>query len=356
MGLHSFCLPEVAYGTNGTAVDPDLARLKSSFRIIMVGLTTIILHFLLQIVEIDAYPVAYYEVFVEDVAINSFLVAGLYCAVLLTVERYLLIRKPHKKRLFNIEHTVILKIGLVFIASILIHCPMVLQNTAKRSPSGRIIKGNNQKLLCNEPWWTIFNYYKMFRELLRFFCVALLISLNIIIAKNLQVAKKNRRLLIKRNSTPEGAEYLVSTPTKEKAKRDISGVMRSFTEKKLTALMIAICLIYAIGNIPQMVVMVVQNEALESMYSFQLFRNCANTLEVLNHCLNFFIFCMASSEYSRAFLLNCLCLRRILLRIPACAAFIHARRLNSNFSAFDQRDLPSIVLDDDRRTSLWQRT
>lgn len=46
--------------------------------------------------------------------------------------------------------------------------------------------------------------------------------------------------------------------------------MRSFTEKKLTALMIAICLIYAIGNIPQMVVMVVQNEALESMYSFQV--------------------------------------------------------------------------------------
>lgn len=96
--------------------------------------------------------------------------------------------------------------------------------------------------------------------------------------------------------------------------------------------MAAICLIYAVGNVPQMLVMVVQNEALESRYDFQVFRQIANTLEVLNHCLNFFIFCMASSEYTRAFLLtNCRCVRPWLMRFPMCAAFIHARRLNSAF-------------------------
>lgn len=69
--------------------------------------------------------------------------------------------------------------------------------------------------------------------------------------------------------------------------------MRSFTEKKLTALMIAICVIFAIGNIPQMVVcggdssvstipytdilyfllqvvMVLQNESLDHSYNFQV--------------------------------------------------------------------------------------
>lgn len=79
-----------------------------------------------------------------------------------------------------------------------------------------------------------------------------------------------------------------------------------------------------------MLVMLLQNERMEKVYSFQVFRNIANTLETLNHCLNFFIFCVASSEYTRAFLLNCRCLSLVLLKIPACAAFIHSRRLNSN--------------------------
>jgi len=37
------------------------------------------------------------------------------------------------------------------------------------------------------------------------------------------------------------------------AAHQLNTLMRSFTEKKLTALMIAICVIFAIGNIPQMV-------------------------------------------------------------------------------------------------------
>lgn len=46
--------------------------------------------------------------------------------------------------------------------------------------------------------------------------------------------------------------------------------MRSFTEKKLTALMVAICLIFMIGNLPQTFVMVLQNEARETNYEFQV--------------------------------------------------------------------------------------
>ncbi len=59
---------------------------------------------------------------------------------------------------------------------------------------------------------------------------------------------------------------------------------------------------------------------------FEIYRNVANCLEILNHCLNFYVFCMASSDYTRAFLLNCLCIRRLLVKIPTCANFIYARR------------------------------
>lgn len=106
---------------------------------------------------------------------------------------------------------------------------------------------------------------------------------------------------------------------------------------------------------------------MNKFYSFQVFRNIANSLEVLNHCLNFFVFCFASSEYLRSFLINCRCLSSVLLKIPACARFIHSKRLNrclniyllvsltnfsSNLSAYDQRNLPQgYTIESSRRKS-----
>jgi hypothetical protein len=49
-------------------------------------------------------------------------------------------------------------------------------------------------------------------------------------------------------------------------------LMRSFTERKLTALMIAICFIYIIGYIPQTLVMLLQSETTENMFGFQVRR------------------------------------------------------------------------------------
>uniref|UniRef100_A0A914R1C5 G-protein coupled receptors family 1 profile domain-containing protein n=1 Tax=Panagrolaimus davidi TaxID=227884 RepID=A0A914R1C5_9BILA len=195
---------------------------------------------------------------------------------------------------------------------------MVLQITAKPGPDGTVIKGNNQQLLCKEPYWTIYSYYGFIRESIRFINVFVLVALNIFIAKFLQIAKKNRRLLTKRSITSDPDAI---------NKNDKNSLMRSFTEKRLTALMVAICAIYMIGNFPQIVVMVFQNESTEAMYSFQLFRHIANTLEVLNHCLNFFIFCLASSEYTRAFLNSCPLLRDIIRQLPFCVTFLNSRRL-----------------------------
>lgn len=88
-----------------------------------------------------------------------------------------------------------------------------------------------------------------------------MVALNIFIAKFLQIAKKNRRLLTKRSITSDPDAI---------NKNDKNSLMRSFTEKRLTALMVAICAIYMIGNFPQIVVMVFQNESTEAMYSFQV--------------------------------------------------------------------------------------
>lgn len=46
--------------------------------------------------------------------------------------------------------------------------------------------------------------------------------------------------------------------------------MKSFTEKKLTVLMIVICIIFLLGNVPQIIVMILQNESMEHNFNFQV--------------------------------------------------------------------------------------
>ncbi|KAK6034447.1 hypothetical protein COOONC_28049 [Cooperia oncophora] len=189
----------------------------------------------------------------------------------------------------------------------------------------------------------------MIRECLRFFFVTLMTFLNVVIARKLQLNKIRRRRLVRRSqpSDPNSPEKPMincnnSPDSSFSSIRRESNLVRSFSEKKLTVLMVVICVIFILGNLPQMLVMVLQNEAMDNLYGFQLYRNIANLLEVVNHCLNFYVFCMASSEYTRAFLLHCVCLRNVLLRFPPFADFLAARRSGSmvscNMSAIGMRN------------------
>uniref|UniRef100_A0A1I7YDS4 G_PROTEIN_RECEP_F1_2 domain-containing protein n=1 Tax=Steinernema glaseri TaxID=37863 RepID=A0A1I7YDS4_9BILA len=297
------------------------------------GLSAIFLHYCLP-ASTDSYLLIAYHTYVEDVFINACLVAGLYCALLLTIERFVLIKYPHTSRLLNPENNARLKIFLSFFFALLLHSPIALQNKIKLNADGTFHKGNNQDLLCQDPYWSIFNYYKMIREAIRFFCVMSMVGMNAVITRKLQRQKKNRRQMVLRNNVVSATQQ--TSPARERQSRRDTSLLRSFTEKKLTALMISICFIYVIGNLPQTVVMVLQSETTEELFGFQVYRNIANTLEVVNHCMNFFIFCMASSEYTRAFLFNCLCLQRILGKVPFCEHFFRRQRMNRTLSTTDQ--------------------
>ncbi|VDK50316.1 unnamed protein product [Anisakis simplex] len=235
--------------------DDDQERInemKAVFKTIQIGLSFIAIHFGLEQLPNDSYERTFYSTYFETTIINTFLVASCYCALMLTLERYILITHPHMRRPANPKRTARLRIVLLLLFTFILHSPMSAQNRIK------FINGRWRKML-------------LFR-------------------------------------------------------RESASLMRSFTEKKLTALMFSITFIFLIGNLPQIFVMVLQNEAIEGNFSFQLLRNIANALEVLNHCLNFYVFCMASSEYTRAFLLNCFFASRFLSMIPACARFIYTTK------------------------------
>ncbi|CAI5455798.1 unnamed protein product [Caenorhabditis angaria] len=291
----------------------------------LIALSLIMFHFAIMDFKKNIF-IMIYTTYIDAPVINTFLIAGLYSALLLTIERYILIAYPHTCQSENPRRCAKRRIGMMLFVSAVIHFPMVFQRTMRQDENGEYSMTNNVELLCKEPNWSIYSWYKLGRECLRFFFVILMTVLNLIIARQLQLTKMRRRRLVRRNTPPKGE---ISEGEQEHVKKEESTLMKSFTEKKLTALMISICFIFILGNVPQMIVMVLQNEAMENVFGFQVYRYCSNMLEVMNHCLNFYVFCMASSEYTRAFLLNCMCLRRILLRFPSIAKFLSNRRSSS---------------------------
>ncbi|CEF60021.1 G protein-coupled receptor, rhodopsin-like family and GPCR, rhodopsin-like, 7TM domain-containing protein [Strongyloides ratti] len=293
----------------------------------LIALSAVLVHFVIISIKHPNAIINFYRSHVEDVFINSFFAAGLYCAVMLSIERYSLITNPYKQRLFKPEKNAILKIFSVLLFAFLLHLPIAWQHSIKYDSMGNYIKGNNQELLCQEPHWMIFTYYKIGREFIRGGCVIVLIALNMIIAGKLKIVQRNREDLVKRCSNVglvicTNSSFAINGSISEiNKKKELSPLIKSFVERKVTTLMFSICLIYALGNLPQMAVMLLQNEQMETQYSFQVFRYIANSMEVLNHCLNFYIFCMASSEFKRAFLNHCLGIKELLKKFPLCRSF-----------------------------------
>uniref|UniRef100_A0A915AYF4 G-protein coupled receptors family 1 profile domain-containing protein n=1 Tax=Parascaris univalens TaxID=6257 RepID=A0A915AYF4_PARUN len=242
----------------------------------LIGLSFIALHFALDQIPNASYEQMFYSTYFEDIIINTFLVASFYCALMLTIARYVLITQPHTRRSTNPKRMARIRIILLLVFCFILHSPMSAQNRLK-IVNGRWRKGNNVEFLCVEPIFTLFNYYKMSREFLRFTCVIAMAVLNIFIARKLQITKQNRRRMILRPKTnllsvklPSNDATCLEFYATDTAKRENCSLMRSFTEKKLTALMIAITFIFMIGNLPQTVVMVLQNDSHEYNFSFQV--------------------------------------------------------------------------------------
>ncbi|CAJ0933784.1 unnamed protein product, partial [Mesorhabditis belari] len=302
----------------------------------LCALALIVLHFALSDNGKKSYLAMAYVNYLDACLINGFLIAGLYCAFMLTIERFILITRPHLARSSNPKKTCRRRIVIAVLAAFLLHVPMAVQTTVQQSSEGIYTIVNHKGLLCQEPYWTIFQTYKVGRECLRFMCVIVMTALNVVIARKLQIAKRNRRVLL--NKTPKAPpkppnfsnhRSSIAYHSDAYQQKEFASVVKSFTEKKLTVLMVAICFIFILGNVPQMLVMLFQNEATEQLYGFQLYRQLANVLEVLNHCLNFYVFCMASSEYTRAFIVNCFCLRHVISLCPGCVKLVNRRRSSS---------------------------
>lgn len=240
----------------------------------------------------NIYGLAYYQAHFELPAINSFLTASLFTAVSLTVVRHKLICKPYSQlsilpcslnpRLFALVNI----IGAFMLAALL-HVPMSFEYLPLYSPCVSLYRRINNPVILNEkPFAQLYKSYQVIRELIRVSAVIILVVLNLNITITLQQTKKKRREMIPSN----------------KRRRSSGLLLLCFSEKKLTMVMATVTIVYVFGNIPAAFLMIFNNDAKDRLFAFHVFRAFANLAEISNHCLNFYLFCLTSRDYWRAFM------------------------------------------------------
>lgn len=89
----------------------------------------------------------------------------------------------------------------------------------------------------------------------------------------------------------------------------------------MVTLLTSIIILFFATNIPSAVLSIIYSEAYDHDYRFQMFRACANLLEMSNFALNFIIYCFFSKEF-----------RKMLREVFPCCVLKPRRRNTSSFS------------------------
>ena len=101
-----------------------------------------------------------FQAHVELVIINTCLCASVYCALVLTIERYILIGHPHSGRTLDPQLMARLKIILALVLALILHLPMSFQYSAYESDEqpGIYYMSNNRAMLCHKSWTIVFSW------------------------------------------------------------------------------------------------------------------------------------------------------------------------------------------------------
>lgn len=240
------------------------------------------------------YVVAFYLAHLQSPLLNLLLTASIFTALILTVERYRSASMSKFYQLRVVQYAQKVKAKCYIFASLflsfLLHALMAFENIVVCQPSDVY---DNCTVTVETEYFLSRNftfYYNWTREVLcRMVSVMLLAVLNFVLVKKLQDIKRRRNVMTLRQSNLIQLERARST-------------VNSFTEKRLTTMMIAITLIYVVSNLPQSVSMVLTDESRKDDYAFQIFRAFCNIMEIGNHCINFYIFCLSSQDYLQTFI------------------------------------------------------
>ncbi|CAN7937395.1 unnamed protein product [Ixodes hexagonus] len=229
------------------------------------------------------YPAAFYFAHVEMPLVNALMASSVFIVVAVTVDRYWSVCLPSRYREFHNSKRANLAIVTAYVAAGLLYVPVAFQKSPV--PVWDRVANRTQYVPCdNVPVsrHLAFKMYLLVKEVLvRIGPVLVVAVLNTTIIVTFRRLMRKRQQLMN-NSSRDTGKFL--------------------EEQRLVILLAAIVIMFCVCMTPAAVLTVLIGDDKELNYGFQLFRAIANDMEMANFAMNFYVYCLCSSEIRGTFL------------------------------------------------------
>ena len=288
------------------------------------------------------YLTAFYQAYLKLPLINTFMASSVYIILCMTFNRFCSIWKPDFFRRFHTLENAVISISFCFIFGVVLHIPLCFQNfIIERDrlnlttlnqlenetwiPTGNMTESRTENGSRTETLMfylsaeyepvaesDIFKLYLIVSEIfLRIGPIIVLIILNpLIIIKFREISRKKD--LLKRNPifNNDPINCVITENLCEESAPRISGqtslvkrsAQRLKEERMLVLVLISLIILFVFCTTPATFLSISYSVKLNYNLNFQVFRAVSNILELLNFTLNFYIYCLCSSEIRSAFM------------------------------------------------------
>ncbi|CAN7939736.1 unnamed protein product [Ixodes hexagonus] len=229
------------------------------------------------------YPAAFYFAHVEMPLVNALMASSVFIVVAVTVDRYWSVCLPTRYREFHNSRRAKLAIVTAYVAAGLLYVPVAFQK--RPVPVWDEPANRTQYVPCDNVFVSrqpVFKIYLLVKEVLvRIGPVIVVAVLNTTIIVTFRRFMRKRQKLMNNNSRDTG---------------------KLLEEQRLVILLAAIVILFCVCMTPAAVLTVLISDDKELNYGFQLFRAIANDMEMANFAINFYVYCLCSSEIRDTFL------------------------------------------------------
>lgn len=286
--------------------------------------------------DVESYHSAIYHAHVELALINGLMAASVFIVVALTMDRYVSISKPTKFKKIHTFRRARWTIGTACLSGVLLNLPMCFYKQVSPVPAdpSNVTYYSvqlNARVVQHSAW----KVYLWTKEIMTRLGPALLLAIlnTVIIRRFLRLVRKRRqrRLAQKAVCRPASAPSSMTSSAQDSSSgTQVSSASLSATtqmatsqssgssfreERRLVMLLGGIVVMFFVAMTPAAFVSLFNADEYDKDFNFQLFRAFANDMEFLNYAMNFYVYCLCSSEIRRTFV-QILCCNKLLSQDP----------------------------------------
>lgn len=268
----------------------------SDLMALLISLTSM---FRLHGMQPRTFAAAVYYSYIEMPLVNAFMASSVFLVVALTVERYFSVCLPTRFKEIHNTKRAKCSIAAAYIVAFLLYIPVCFQKRPVMVPN----TNGTQFIACDNPVVannTVFTVYIFVKEIIvRLGPVLILAILNITIIITFRKTMKKKRAMLNMSTTNSGSHH----------HRENNRRYRE--EQRLIILLAGIVILFFFSMTPAAFLTILNSDDKEHHFEFQLFRAFANVLELSNYAMNFYVYCMCSSEIRRTFVALATCTKPI---------------------------------------------